>query len=102
MKAKTITPDVPVLVTTAHRGVFFGYAASAVLPQDGRISLARARMAVYWDAEVKGVLGLAVTGPSKGCRVTPAVAALDLNALTSLAACSPAAAAAWEAAPWGR
>ena len=101
--AQPVTPgEIPVLVTTAHRGVFFGYRSNTGLPLDGNLLLRRARMAVYWDADVRGVLGLAVTGPSRGCRITPAVASLDLNAITSVALCSPEAAAAWETAPWAR
>ena len=59
--------DKPVVVTTAHRGVFFGYIDGK--PTDApTIRIERARMCVYWSADIKGVLGLAATGPSKDCR----------------------------------
>jgi hypothetical protein len=45
-----------VMVTTQHRGVFFGYATDTT---GEAISLKRARMAVYWVADLRGVLGLA-------------------------------------------
>lgn len=46
----------PVIVTTEHRGVFFGYATNT----DGEtIDLKRARLCVYWSADVKGFMGLA-------------------------------------------
>lgn len=88
----------PVLVTTEYRGVFFGYATDT----DGDvIHLKRARNIPYWDASVKGFLGLASTGPGKGCRVGPA-AEIELRKITCVAECTEAATAAWEAAPWAR
>src|SRR5690606_13616154 len=58
----------PVIVTTEYRGVFFGYATDT----DGdQIHLRRARLCVYWSADVRGFMGLASTGPTDGCRVGP-------------------------------
>ena len=86
-----------VLVTTAHRGVFFGYADDT----DGdTIELSKARLCVYWSADVRGFMGLAANGPSKGCRIGPP-AAITLRAITAVAEVTPAAVALWEAAPWG-
>ncbi len=49
-----------VLVTTVHKGVFFGYATKT----DGAtIKLRAARNCIYWPVENKGFLGLASTGP---------------------------------------
>lgn len=57
-----------VLVTTVHRGVFFGYATET----DGSIiKLRAARNCIYWDVKIKGFLGLAANGPSAACRVGP-------------------------------
>src|SRR5688572_20319081 len=56
----------PLIVTTAHKGVFFGY---GVNNGENTIRIERARMCVYWSADVKGVVGLAATGPTKGCRI---------------------------------
>lgn len=85
-----------VLVTTAHRGVFFGYAVKT----DGEtIALRAARNCLYWSADVKGFLGLASNGPTKTCRVGPA-ADIELRDITCVAECSPAAVQAWESAPW--
>ena len=93
----TTTEEQALLVTTAHRGVFFGYG----VPSDGpTITLKRARMCVYWPAEVRGVLGLTVTGPLGGSKVGPAAPEIMLRDVTAVATCSPAAAAAWEKAPW--
>ena len=96
--AKKANDERPVLVTTQHRGVFFGYATDT----DGStIKLRSARCCVYWTAENKGFLGLASAGPQKGAKVGPA-ADLEVRDVTSVAECTPAAVAAWEAAPWAR
>jgi len=85
-----------VLVTTAHRGVFFGYATDV----DGEtISLSRARLCLYWSSDVRGFMGLASGGPSATCRVGPP-ADITLRAITSVVACTPEAVLAWERAPW--
>lgn len=96
--AKKVDNDVrPVLVTTAHRGVFFGFASDT----DGdTIRLLRARNCIYWSADCKGFLGLAADGPSASCRVGPE-ATLTLRNITSVAEVTPKALARWEAAPWG-
>lgn len=87
-----------VLVTTSHRGVFFGYATET----DGAtIKLRAARNCIYWSADVKGFLGLASTGPTKTCKIGPA-ANIDVRDITCVAECLPQAVAAWEAAPWTR
>lgn len=59
-----------------------------------------ARMAVYWSAETRGVLGLASIGPQSGSRITPAVPRIELNGVTSVIDCTDAAKEAWEDAPW--
>ena len=85
-----------VLVTTEHRGVFFGYTTDT---SGDIIKLRAARNCIFWPAEQKGFLGLASNGPLKGSRIGPA-ADLELRKITSVAACTPEAVAAWEAAPW--
>lgn len=86
----------PVLVTTAHRGVFFGYATKT----DGEtIQLKRARLCVYWTSDLRGFMGLASNGPSSGCRIGPA-ADIELRNITAVVAVSPEAVKKWESAPW--
>ncbi len=86
----------PVMITTSHRGVFFGYATDT----DGEtIILKRARLCLYWSADCKGFMGLAATGPTKGCRIGPA-ADITLRNITSVLEVTPVAVTAWEAAPW--
>lgn len=94
-KAKTATA---VLVTTVHRGVFFGYADDAT---GSTIALTRARLCLYWSPDVKGFMGLAATGPSATCRIGPA-ADITLHGVTAVVAVTPMAVTAWEAAPWGQ
>ncbi len=87
-----------VVVTTQHRGVFFGYANDV----DGEIiKLRDARNCVYWSSDVKGFMGLAATGPTKNCKIGPA-ASMSLRDITSVMECTPDATAAWENAPWSR
>lgn len=96
---KATTPtERAVLVTTAHRGVFFGYAMQTDTPI---IKLRAARCCVYWPIEQKGFLGLAAEGPVKGARIGPA-ADIELRDITCVASCTPAAVEAWEKAPWSR
>ena len=85
-----------VLVTTEHRGVFFGYATDT---SGETIKLRDARNCISWPIENKGFMGLANMGPVKGARVGPA-ADIELRGITSVAECTDAAIAAWESAPW--
>jgi len=96
--AKAATKERAVLVTTSHRGVFFGYTTATNGPI---IRLRGARNCLYWSSSVKGFLGLASTGPDKQCRVGPA-ATIALRDITCVAECEPAAIVAWESAPWSR
>lgn len=87
-----------VVVTTAHRGVFFGYATDT----DGeQIALMRARLCVYWSSDVKGFMGLASSGPTYNCKIGPA-ADVTLRDITAVLECTPDAVKAWEVAPWAR
>lgn len=89
-----------VLVTTEHRGVFFGYLVGE--PTKERVELKKARNCVYWTQSERGVFGLAAMGPSKECRVGPAVPELTLLDITAVAAVTPEAVERWEASPWSR
>lgn len=90
-----------VVVTTAHRGVFFGYVPEGTQPKEQVIELQRARNCLYWSDKLRGFLGLASAGPNKQSKVGPAVSSLVLTEVTSVATCTPEAVAAWELAPWG-
>lgn len=89
----------PVLVTTVHRGVFFGFLVGQATKE--KVTIASARNVTYWDAATKGFLGLAAEGPTQGCRVgKPAGAESTLFDITGVFGCTDEAVARFEAAPW--
>lgn len=89
--------EIGLLVTTAHRGVFFGYGK----PSDEKtIKLANARMVVYWSSDVRGVMGLAAVGPNKQCRVGPKVPAMTLSDVTAVVECTDEAVKEFERGHW--
>ena len=84
-----------VLVTTAHRGVFFGYAENT----DGDvIKLKRARNCIQWR-NIHGFLALAESGPTKNCRIGPP-ADIELRNITCVAEVTPEAVKQWEVGHW--
>lgn len=87
-----------VMVTTLHKGVFFGYASET---SGATIKLRAARNCIYWSADVKGFMGLAANGPSRECRIGPA-ADIELRDITSVCEVTPAAADKWETHPWSK
>jgi hypothetical protein len=94
--AQSTTKERAVMVTTEHRGVFFGYATTT----DGEtIKLTKARNCVYWSSDVRGFLGLASSGPSASCRIGPP-ATVTLRGITAVVEVTPEAAQKWESAPW--
>ena len=96
VKKKSASEERPIIVTTAHRGVFFGYASET----DGeQIRLKRARLCIYWSSDCRGFMGLAAKGPTTGCRIGPA-ADITLRAITAVLEVSPEAVTKWEASPW--
>lgn len=93
---KKQTAERPVVVTTAHRGVFFGYATDT----DGeQIVLKRSRLCVYWTAEVRGFMGLAANGPIPGCRIGPS-ADITIRNITAVLEVTPDAEKRWVEAKW--
>ena len=87
----------PLVVTTLHKGVFFGYGE----PPDAKtLRLEQCRICVYWSSDTKGVVGLAADGPSKGSRVSPAAPAMTIQDITSCMEASDAAVKAWEKGIW--
>ena len=95
-----VDKEIAVVVTTEHRGVFFGYMPESKV-NDDIIALRAARNCCIWSSDVRGFMGLAATGPSKSCRVGPA-ADISLRAITSVMKCEPEAVKAWEDAPWSK
>ena len=91
-----------VVITTAKRGVFFGYTSetSDTMIKRGTSTIVRARMCTYWSASTKGVLGLASIGPQPGSKIGPVVPDLACESITAIMGCTPEAAKAWESGPW--
>jgi uncharacterized protein DUF6948 len=85
-----------VVVTTEHRGVFFGSATDTDGPT---IKLRGARLCVHWTADLRGFMGLASHGPTKGCRIGPA-ADITLRGITAVLEATDEAAKRWDEAPW--
>ncbi len=89
----------PVLITTEHRGVFFGYVLEDRYPE--YVHLERARNVFKWSAKIKGFLGLAEVGPTKECQVTTTPPPdSKFGDVTSVTRCSEKAVKAFEAAKW--
>lgn len=94
---------IPVLITTdsTKRGVFMGF----IDPDDAgkeTLEATEVRMAVYWSADVKGVVGLASTGPTKGCRISGAAKKAVLKGVTAVLEISDEALSAWKKEPWSK
>jgi hypothetical protein len=86
-----------VLVTTAHKGVFFGYASET---GGSTITLKKAQLAVYWTADLRGFMGLASQGPNGGCRIGQPVDSIELRDITAVVVVSKQAEEKWLKAPW--
>lgn len=91
--------DNPVLVTTAHRGVFFGY-LNGRKPAKAQLVLDRCRNCGFWSKAMSGFLGLASIGPDSDCKVGPAASRVTLYDITSVTEVEPQAVEKWEAATW--
>lgn len=92
---------VPVLITTdtTKRGVFMGF----IDPNDAdkeALEAHQVRMAVYWSTDVKGVVGLAATGPTKNCKITAAAKKATIRGVTAVLELTDEAVKAWEKEPW--
>ena len=84
----------PVIVCTAHRGVFFGYASET----DGEsIFLKRSRLCIYWSADIRGFMGLAAMGPNSSCKIGPP-ADITIRSITAVLEVTPEAEMKWNAA----
>lgn len=96
-----INSKIPVVITTDkdRRGVFFGFIDKADIEKD-KLRIEEVQMAIYWSSAVRGVLGLAATGPDGDCRVSKPVKAGTIDGITAILECSDEAVEAWKACPW--
>lgn len=73
---------IPILVTTAHRGVYYGEVADDQDMNAKTMALKNARCAIYWNTKT-GVAELAEKGPNDGSRIG---ARADIEALHDITA----------------
>ena len=103
----------PCLVTTLHKGVFFGYVERASQPEDliperpegsqkvsPCVRVSHVRMCVFWPEQNHGIVGLCSDGPKDGARIGPAAPSMDIYDVTAIMECTDEAAARWESEPW--
>ncbi len=85
-----------VIVTTKHRGVFWGRLVSSE-EKDGNqsVTLANARNAIRWRTS-KGLWELAQSGPNENSLIGSVAPRITLHDVTSVAECTDAATKAWE------
>jgi hypothetical protein len=82
----------PVIVTTEHRGVFYGLASDTTGPA---VHLKGARMAIKFGTK-RGLMELAETGPTAASNIS-ARADVEVRKVTAVFEVTEAAARAWEA-----
>jgi hypothetical protein len=87
-----------VVVCTEKRGVFGGYCSDTAADP---LTLTDASMCIYWSEDVRGVVGLAATGPTKQCRITKPAPTMILHGITAVFDGTTEAADAWRSHPWG-
>lgn len=90
---------IPVLITTLHRGVFFGYIEESDADKD-QIKLYEKQMCTHYSSDMHGVFGLAKYGPSETCKVGPPVPWAIIKNITSVVACTEESAKRWKNEPW--
>ena len=95
--AKKQSVPVPLVITTKHRGVFFGYGTYS---GEEVVTLENARMVVYWSASTKSVVGLGAFGPDRSCRISPSVPCITVRDVTAGIVCTDSAVKNFEAEPW--
>ena len=85
-----------VIVTTNHRGVFYG----TLDADNGKESvvLTHARNVIYWSGK-RGFMGLASHGPEKDSRIGSTAQRITLYEITGVVDCTEAAVSAFAAWP---
>ena len=87
------------LICTKYKGVLLGF----IHPSETRATTVEAfnvRFCVFWSVPMKGVLGLAVFGPDKDCKIGPVVSSAILHEVTAIFRVTETALKAWNKAPW--
>ncbi len=84
----------PVIITTAHRGVFFGDLSDDQNENDKTLVLKNCRNVIYWSGR-RGFLGLAAHGPEDGSKIGSSAPHVRLHDVTSVSQCTDQAAEAF-------
>ena len=87
-----------VVVTTKHRGVFFGELVKNNAPE--YVEIKNGKNCVYWEQSLHGFIGLASSGPNNKCRVGPSADLITLYDVTSIVVCTAQAIENWEKSIW--
>lgn len=82
-----------VIVTTAHRGVFYGLLVEHDTGAKTAV-LENAVMAIYWNT-TRGLYELAADGPNKGSKLSAVAPSIHLSDVTSVIHVSEKAQAQW-------
>lgn len=95
----------PVLVTTKHRGVYFGYTTDSDIDLDKKtIKLSDMRHVYSWEStgsDEDGVYALAKVGPADGSRIGPPVD-VTITGLANITRVTPEAEARFLKSKWTR
>lgn len=91
--SKKATKERPVIVTTEHRAVVFGYASDT---SGSSIHLRGGKWAIYWGT-TRGIAQLAATGPTTSSKIS-LPADLVLHKVTAVFEVTTEAEAAWNRA----
>ena len=84
-----------VIVTTEHRGVFFGFVKDDK-KAPSEITITEMRNVIYWPKEVDGVFGLASNGPNKDTKLGARIKEIKLYKVTSVFEVEPDALKKWK------
>lgn len=87
----------PVIVTTEHRGVFFGHLDANADITAKTLALTDARMCIVWGT-TKGLMQLCETGPTNNSKISAPADIPALHNVTAVFDVTPEAVAAFEAA----
>lgn len=96
---KTVTKTA-VVVSTLHKGIFFGWTETVDIPETKKVRLDNAQMCVSFHSSIRGFMGLASCGPNAQCRVSWKVPSIEVSDVTSIVICSENAVKNWELAKW--
>ncbi|MGP9790654.1 DUF6948 domain-containing protein [Roseinatronobacter sp. NSM] len=89
--------NIPVMITTKHRGVFAGLVPGDQDLTASTMALNSARMAIYWGT-TRGLMELCETGPTAKSRISAPADIPVLHDITAVFHITPEAWAKWQAA----